>query len=200
MVNPVLPFYAEKKYPSYLKGLVNTHARALGDVGRLTELLTAVQAELVRVEAEAQSTALLIRKFDNRLDPTRIAPVRAQRGRFGEHGGLQEALRDELRKAYPQDVSTTQLAWTLVLKFKVDFPTWRERKTWVRNTVAGRLRKLVASGEVERLHDAEMHDGSPGRWRWVDLDGPPGSVEGMAAAAAAAGVEVDDEEVRAAES
>lgn len=98
MVTPVLPKYVDKKYPSYLKGLVETHARAKGDVGRLSRLAEEVQAALSRTRADVESSARLIERFDRELSAAPIVPIHAWRLRYGKRGALREYILEVLRR------------------------------------------------------------------------------------------------------
>jgi hypothetical protein len=69
-----------RKIPSYLKGLAETRARADGDLIRQAKR----QAELDTLAADALATRdacdKLIKKFDVRLDPGLISPIKAWKG------------------------------------------------------------------------------------------------------------------------
>ena len=97
-----------KKTPSYLKGLAETHARAAGEAircrrlhadicreldiaerqaARLRALVAANSSRVAAAEAELAACDRLIRKFDERLDPTpehtaKEAPKETQASRF----------------------------------------------------------------------------------------------------------------------
>jgi len=75
-----------KKTPSYLKGLAETHARAVGDVVRLEKLFSEISAKLTESKANLAACDRLIRKFDARLNPTLIVPIHAWQGRYGKRG------------------------------------------------------------------------------------------------------------------
>jgi len=59
-----------RKTPSYLKGLAETRARAAGDVLRLQQILDQVKESLAKAQAEVEACDVLIKKFDDRLEPT----------------------------------------------------------------------------------------------------------------------------------
>lgn len=77
---------------SYLKGLAETRARADGDVQRLEQLHSEIARQLATAKAEVASCDRLIRKFDGKLDPTKIPAIRAWKGRYGKRGALREAV------------------------------------------------------------------------------------------------------------
>jgi len=193
MVKPMLPPYDVKKFPSYLKGLVNDLARLRGDEVRLQALQAQLDAERARVRVDTEACERLIERYDSRLCTAAVVPVRAWRQRYGQLGALQNALVEELRAAYPSELPTSLLAMSMMARFGLDFATTAQRNQWAHNTLTRGLKRLTAAGRIERLHFDGSVTNLEGRWRWMDPDAPTGSLAGMAEAAAAAGVEVDDE-------
>lgn len=194
-----------RKTPSHLKGLAETRARADGDMHRFQRLLDEIDpklAEAVRIQtihaqvtakltaarAERDACDLLIRKFDSRLDPEQIAPIRAFKGRYGERGQLRATIVDVLRQTSPAEISTSELCIVLIAELKLDFLTVAERAKWAHNSLGRGLKHLVDSGIVERLHDPSIRDCSVGRWRLKERG--PGGLEALGAAAEASGVGV----------
>lgn len=194
-----------RKTHSHLKGLAETRARADGDMHRLQQLLDEIDpmlAEAVRIQtihaqvtaklaaarAERDACDLLIRKFDDRLDPEQIAPIRAFKGRYGARGQLRATLIEVLRLISPAEVSTSELCILLIAELKLDFLTVAERARWAHNSVGRGLKRLVDEGVVERLHDPTLRDFSVGRWKLKE-HGPRG-LDALGAAAEASGVGV----------
>lgn len=176
-----------RKTPSYLKGLAETRARADADVQRLQKIHDEVAEKLAEAQAERDSCDRLIRKYDERLDPNLIAPIRAQKGRYGEHGQLTRIIVSRLETAWPDSVSTQELAWAIQMECQLDFMTKVARYEWVRNSVRRKLNILVSLGAVERLHEvakgaAQEH----GQWRWKPQAGV--SLDELLAAAKSNGV------------
>lgn len=155
-----------RKTPSYLKGLAETHGRALADVERLERLQVEVAERLARARNELNASGILIRKFDARLDPSRIQPIKHWQGRYGKRGALGSAIERILQEAAPEEVLTTEIVIKLQLEFGLDFATEKECWIWVKNSVLRKLKKLVEKGVVERLHDPRSHTERVGRWRW----------------------------------
>lgn len=156
-----------RKTPSYLKGLAETHGRALADVERLERLQKEVAERLAQAREELNASGILIKKFDARLDPSRIPPVHHWQGRYGKRGALAGAIERILQEAAPDEVLTTEIVIKLQLEFGLDFTTEKECRTWVKNSVLRRLKVLVENGMVERLHDSKSHTELVGRWRWA---------------------------------
>ncbi len=179
-----------RKTHSYLKGLAETRARAAGAILRheqqkteLEALLSQLEADLERYrgmhatvcrrladsKADLESSDRLILKFDDRLNPEEIEPIRASKGRYGAHGGLREALIGLLKEASPAALSTEQLARIVEINLDLGFASPLERINWVHNSVRGALKKMAGQGRVERLHDLVSGGNMDfGRWRWVD--------------------------------
>lgn len=189
----MLPPYDVKKYPAYLKGLVNDLGRLRGDIARLKAMRDEVDKRLAQCITEAEACERLIVRYDARLDPAGVTAVRAWRGKYGERGALKAAILEELKAAFPADLSTDLLSRVIQLRFELDFASTTARATWLHNSLGKALKKMVTEGLVERLHPADDRSGDFGRWVWIDPNRAAGSAAGMATLAAAAGVEVDDE-------
>lgn len=176
-----------RKTPSYLKGLAETRARAAGEVARYAAIIEEVQEKLASSRAELEACDKLIRRFDERLDPTEIEPVRAWQGRFGKRGALREALVRYVKEAHPNSISTTELAIRAQVEFRLDFGTPNQRRTWVHDSVGGALKVLAARDVIERLHDPRVNSGMTGYWRWVAATQ---TLDGLSQLAATAGASV----------
>lgn len=68
-----------KTIPSYLKRLVEASIRAGGDLERYTQILAEITEKVAAARAEVEACDRLIRKFDVRLVPDQIEPVRSHR-------------------------------------------------------------------------------------------------------------------------
>jgi hypothetical protein len=152
-----------KKVPSYLKGLVETRARAAGDLERYTRIMAEVSAKVAGARAEIDACDRLIRKFDTRLKPELIEPLRTHP--YGGRGGLRAALVEYLQAVYPAAATSTEIAFELQIMFGFDFQTADERDRWLRGAMTRALKDLADKGLVERLHDPAARDGKVGRWR-----------------------------------
>lgn len=188
-----------KKVPSYLKGLVETRARADAHAQRLTAVLEEVRAALAKAERDRDSCDNLIRAYSASLEPDSIEPVRAWRGKYGPRGAFIGAIRDFVKAAYPAEVTSAEVEWHLIIRFKLDFPTSTERKHWKKISVLNKLQNLVRDGELERLEDRDEIQGvTAGRWRWrPDVNGDVEAsqelaLSKLARAARALGVPVGD--------
>ena len=157
-----------RKTPSYLKGLAETRARADGDVQRLQRIHEDIGQKLTEAIAERDACDKLIRKYDVRLNPELITPIRGWKGRYGRRGQLRESVLQLLQNRFPDTVTTTELSWELEIEFNLDFVTRAERKQWGHSSLVTALRSLVVGGKVERLHDISAGPtGEVGRWRWI---------------------------------
>lgn len=153
-----------RKTPSYLKGLAETRARVAAEVQRYQKLQDEIGQALATAQAELDACDRLIRKFDERLNPELIHPIKAWKGRYGARGNLRQALLDILKEKAPSALSTVELGIELQLRLELDFITSQERGKWLQNSVTRRLRVLVLEGLVERLHDPNIN--TFGYWRW----------------------------------
>lgn len=154
------------KTPSYLKGLAETRARAAGEVERYEAVLNDVGARLVEARKMLEAADRMIRQFDSRLDPTLIPTIRTGRGYPGGRGALRGKVIEILSGASPAAVTTSELSWSLILAFLLDFPSAGDRRKWVHNSLTPLLKDLIKEGLVERLHSNETPTGEAGHWRW----------------------------------
>jgi hypothetical protein len=155
------------KVPSYLKGLVETRARADAYIQRLDAVIGEAQERLAKAKAERDACDTLIGAYNPSLDPNSIEPIRAWRGRYGKRGERVQALRDFVRAAYPQAVSTAEAAWHLALKFEMDFANAKAREQWKKMAVRNPLRLMAEQGEIERLELEGLEGLMTSSWRWV---------------------------------
>lgn len=176
-----------RKTPSYLKGLAETRARAAGDVERYQEILDEVSAKLAEAKAVVAACDRLVVKFDSRLNPALIQPIRAWKGRYGKRGQLSASIAQLLEQSAPQELTTIELIWALQLEFQLDFSTTEEKQRWRKNSLTPALKDLVEKGLVDRMHGiTDGSIGEVGRWRWKS--GGDLSLDHLRAQAAAAGV------------
>ncbi|MBT9538311.1 hypothetical protein [Thiobacillus sp.] len=156
-----------RKTPSYLKGLAETRARVSAEVLRYEQILNEVGQALEKGRAELTACDTLIKKFDDRLDPRLIAPIKAWKGKYGKRGALQDAIIRILKERAPGPITTTELGWLLQLEFRLDFVDWREKRNWLHRSVGNQLNVLIERGLVERLHDRTVSTGQTGSWCWI---------------------------------
>lgn len=180
-----------QKVPSYLKGLAETRARVDAECSRLEQLHADIGQRLAEAQAERDACDRLIKKYDGRLDPTTIAPVKAWQGRYGKRGGLKQAVLEVVTMSFPSEVSTSEIAWAIQLQFNLGFETPKERKRWVHSSLTDVLRTLANKGLVKPLHDQSILGGTGTTGSWL-LVVPADSLEGVAATAMAAGVKTTE--------
>lgn len=178
------------KTPSYLKGLAETRARAAGDVLTYEKMHADVTKRLGDARMELEACDRLIKKFDKRLDPNRIEPIRGTTGRYKRHGGLRDCLLDYLKDQYPSEVSTSELSLFAQAEFDLAFAGWKAYHAWMNNSLGRQIRRLCDEGLIERMHDAlAPPSGEAGRWRWKGAASSP-TLEGLRQQAAVSGVSV----------
>ena len=155
-----------KKTPSYLKGLAETRARLAGDVDRGERLLREIQEKLAQARRELDACDLLIRRFDGRLDPRKIAPIRPWRYQQ-KRGVLRDTIVAILKDSAPNPVTTHEIGWELQMRLDLSFQTTAEYSKWLHGSVARQLKCFVVEKCVERLHDPLTPTSEIGRWRWI---------------------------------
>ncbi|MFG6463728.1 hypothetical protein ACG04Q_19295 [Roseateles sp. DXS20W] len=155
------------RVPSYLKGLVETRARADASVCRLQALIDEAQQNLERAKAERDAADVLIQTYNPNLDPTTIVPVRAWRGRYGKRGEKAAVIRAFVQAAYPQAVSTVEVFWHVAMTFQLDFPSAGAREEFKKSAIRNPLREMAKRGEVERLDLFELNGQASSTWRWA---------------------------------
>lgn len=167
-----------QKTPSYLKGLAETRARVSAEVTRLDALIGEIEKRRDTARAEMDACDRLIRKFDARLVPEDIRPIRAWKGRYGPRGVFRESVLALVASEYPNPVSTTEIGAVLQLKYELDFATSAERKAWMNNSVGNALRWLASVQRIVPCHDQSLVGGSGQTGMWV-LAQPLESLEAL---------------------
>jgi hypothetical protein len=71
-----MPAIMRKKVRSYLKGLAENRARAAADVIRFEVMVAQVTRRLAEAKLDLESCDRLIKKYDPRLQPECIVPIR----------------------------------------------------------------------------------------------------------------------------
>lgn len=152
-----------KKVASYLKGLAETRARAVGDVEHYRKLLDSIGRKLGEAQSVLDSCDFLIKKYDSRLDPTKIDPIRGWKGRYGKRGALRKAVAEFVQAAAPEPVSTLDVSLFIQQTFHLEFATPTHARDWKDDSLLRVLNFWIQKGLIERLH-AERKLGS---WRWI---------------------------------
>lgn len=154
--------------PSDLKWALNELAAVRGEIERVDqqmERLARRRGRLARIEGALSEVAQTLAADAALVD---IRPVRANT-RYGGWGNLRQYLRQTLQAAHPQAVSTWALVEGAARMFELSFSSREERRRFANDNVGNALRKMLARGEVERLHDPHHQaqvPGMPGVWRW----------------------------------
>ena len=98
-----------------------------------------------------------------RVEPTSAGVVDAWAGRYGKRGALGAFIREALRAAAPEPLTTTVLMNLAARQFGISFPVSKDRRSF-NKSVGSSLRGLHRRGLIEPLHDRRL--GSHGLWRW----------------------------------
>lgn len=192
--------------PSYLKGLIETRARAAGDLSVRRHAVAVAAAKLKAAElalAQASTSLLelrerqaeaeqeladcdrLIRKASRSVDPTKLDPVRAH-DRYGHRGALTEAVCGYFKAHAGRTIPTPELLDAIAAQFGLVFSSPQERQHWKEGSLLRAVKTLVAAGLVEGLHGRKHRAGFRGQWRWKG-DAPSSLAEIEARARAAGG-------------
>lgn len=151
--------------PSDVKWLANELAATAGELERVEEELARLRArrEQLRAVHQALSATAGVLRLPTLAEA--VPPVRPHPARGGR-GAIVDFVRATLREAYPQAVDTLELTEQVVQHLGLSFATYQARSHFRKTTVTRTLGRLMAYGEVERLHDFSLLPNSPGVWRW----------------------------------
>lgn len=155
-----------RKTPSYLKGLAETRARAAGEVMRYEQIAADVNDLLCKARDALAACDILIVRFDARLSPEDIEPIRPRKFYGGKRGQLRTTVTEILKREAPGTVTTTQIGIEIQIRFLLTFETPAARTAWQCNSIGRLLRKLFKQELVDRLHDPAALTEDGARWRW----------------------------------
>jgi hypothetical protein len=141
-----------KKVRSYLKGLAENRARSAGDVLRLEAMAAQVTQALVEARLDLESCDRLIRKYDPRLRPERIEPIREWRHHKGKRGELRQLLLEIIQREAPAPLTLIVICCEIEMRWELTFLTDLDRISWRRDSVARALRSLVVKKKIAALH------------------------------------------------
>lgn len=153
-----------RKTPSFLKGLAETRARLAGEIARYEELLKDVGASLELARRQLDGCDLILKRVDNRIDPTRIQPL--QIVTTGRRGVLRDVLIRLLKEATPEPLSTTVLTAEVAVALGREIIAKADRRQWQNNSVKRQLQRFVAQGLVERIEGTNAFNAELAFWRW----------------------------------
>ena len=151
------------KTPPALKWLAEKRARILSQLLKAESVLEEQGRRMARLQvAEAKArqkvgrlrddlsaTDQVIRVYDDRLNPSDIAPVNGWQGRYGSRGALGDHIVEIVRRDAPQWLSTNHIEALVAAELQLTFETPALRKEWCNNSFRGRLKKLTRDGVLE---------------------------------------------------
>ncbi len=141
-----------KKVRSYLKGLAENRARAAGDIIRFEGMAKEIAERLAEVRSDLESCDRLIKKYDPRLRPELIGPIRVWPHHNVKRGGLREKLLEIIRREAPAEVTLTEICHAIEIGWELTFLTPEDRLSWRRDAVGRALRRLATEGQIVALH------------------------------------------------
>lgn len=157
--------------PSAVKWLANELAAVNGELERIDEELSRLAERRQRLLQVRESLSCVAAQLAVPQLPTVVPALRSQ-DRFGAKGALRNLMRQVLRAAYPQGVSTSTMADAVIQAFNLNVTGPRERERLIDNTIRSNLTKLHRQGEIEPLHQQGRQFGRAGLiaqsgvWRW----------------------------------
>lgn len=147
------------------KWTVNELAAVKGEIQSIDQEMERLARRKARLERVAAALTTVASAMVTELAPEAVVPIRAH-GRYGGRGNLRNYLRETLKAAHPKAVSTHALVEGAVKTFGLTFSSREERARFADDNLGNALRKMLARGEVERLHDYAGVPDMPGVWRW----------------------------------
>ncbi|MDE2628819.1 MAG: hypothetical protein KGL99_16875 [Burkholderiales bacterium] len=200
-MNPKVSFPAHR-LPSYLKGLVDSRARADGHLQRLAPAVAAAREALARAAARLRKQEasldrarvardacdVLLRSWSDAIETDEIVPVHAWKGRYGKRGAFKQQIISFLGAAGPSGIGTGPLADQLTAFFGLSFLTLGAHSSWVSASLVVKLKRLAAKGLVERF---VPNDGGPKWMRWRLPQPATASFDSLLQQAAGAGLAID---------
>lgn len=153
-----------QRRPSVMKWMVESHARLAGDIARTEKLIAALQADLKRMRDLQDSLASVTRHFDASIDPEQLPTLNGWAGRYGKRGALKAAVMSVLEEAYPEPMRTLEIAVRVIQRLGLAIETPKQLTLWMKSSLTCVLRRGVADGSIERLHDP-IGGNELGTWR-----------------------------------
>jgi hypothetical protein len=162
-----MPAIMRKKVRSYLKGLAENRARAAGDVIRFEGMVAEVTQRLAEARLDLESCDRLIKKYDPRLQPECIVPIRVWPHHKGKRGGLREKLLEIIEREAPEEVTLTEICYAIEISWELTFLTPEDRLSWRRDAVGRAPRRLATEGCIVALHSKRggLFTTEIARWR-----------------------------------
>jgi len=150
-----------------IKWTVNELAAVKGEMNAIDQEMARLARRKARLEKVAAALTTVATAMVADMAPEAVVPIRAH-GRYGGRGNLRNYLRETLKAAHPGAVSTYALVEGAIKMFDLKFSSREERARFADDNLGNALRKMLARGEVERLHDYAGVPDMPGVWRWKD--------------------------------
>ena len=120
---------------------------------------------MAEARLDLESCDRLIKKYDPRLQPECIVPIRVRPHHKGKRGGLREKLLEIIEREAPKEVTLTEICYAIEISWELTFLTSKDRLGWRRDAVGRALRRLAteATGETEvvsmpDLRAAALHE------------------------------------------
>lgn len=139
-------------------------AAIAGELERVDEQLERLKTHRAQLEVQRASLSQ-VGAVMGVADLLALMPALRVHKAYGGRGFLADWIRELLKAAAPSAVDMHTLALLAEQHFRLEFPTPGDRDLYRMNSLGRAVRKLVARGTVERLHDPHCAC-SPALWRW----------------------------------
>lgn len=157
-----------KNTPSALKWLAEKRARIAFDLDTKQKILRDLEAQIADLQVDLAAVDRTITIYDSRIDPGGIEPINGWKGSYGKRGALKEAVKECVRAASPNAISSLDLETLICLKFSIAFITPAERDKWREGGFRSAIKALVRDGLIERLGDPVEMAGQVAHFRWKE--------------------------------
>jgi hypothetical protein len=146
-----------------IKWLLVERATLVGDLAKLEQHRTMLDAEIARLHALVAALDTSVRLVERRVRPDAAGSVQRHRQNYGRRGALQAFLVQTPQDAAGVGFSAREVTLLASAHFGLDFVSKAEFNSYLRNSVQPRLRELREKGQVDNTsstgRDATL-------WRW----------------------------------
>lgn len=157
--------------PSEVKWLANELAAVNGELERIDGQIARLEKRRGRLLQVRESLSCVAGQMSVPELPD-VVPAVKPHDRFGARGGLRDFMRQVIKAAHPQGVSTSALTDAVIEAFRLEVAGPHERKRLVDNSIRSALTKLCLQGQIEPMHRQSERNGRAGLlaqsgvWRW----------------------------------
>lgn len=160
-----MPPTTVKNTPSALKWLAEKRARIANDLLYVEKLCADLDRRRASLRDDIAALDRTLCLYDSRIDPSKIQPIRAFKGRYGARGGMTAAILQVLKAHDGEWVSTTTMAIMVCGDLQLAFDTQQAYSKWYLDSFRSALKRLVKTGQIERETEPGAVTHEETRWR-----------------------------------